>query len=547
MTSGLSAFFPKVGEKFNAWAKSTHAKIFLAMALLTCFLTIAAAISVISGFRHSIESYSKDIALRTASGVAEEIRRIDPSLKYRRETAEILATWANPESVHQIDLLRASSADGEDYIEVWATSKNRPEEVQKDDFEIRKAMEAGEERAELLATLSGQPIWRIYIPIADSKTGKPKALLRAYCNLDRWNVVWDRTLSLTIKTIPLALLVEFALLWVLTSHLVSRPMRKRLDAMKLLGEGDISARANLRGQGELEQIARHFDDMAADLQKISHERETLLSEIKSFNATLQGRITAALSELQAKNDELERLIERISLLREELGQQERLAVVGQLTAAFAHEVGTPLNLVNGHIQMLIGELGSDSPQRERLDTILAQIGRVGEIVRKLLGLAKPMEIRRETVELKSLLSEMQRLWTPALAAHKVQFQARIPDGCSLNVDRKQLEQVFINLINNALDAMQNGGSITLQVAKVGPDGWGFALSDTGTGIQPDILNKVFKPMFTTKPEGKGTGLGLPICREIIRAHGGEISIESEEWGGTTVRFTLADSKGADRP
>jgi len=527
------------GKKFRAWAKSMHAKIFLAMAMLTCFLTIAAAISVISVFRRSIESYSKDVAMRTALGVAEEIRRTDPDLKYRRETAEMLATWTNPESVHQIDLLRASSAEGEDYIEVWATSKDRPEEVLKDDSEILKAIEANRESAELLTPHAGKPVWRIYVPIMDNRAGKPETMLRAYCNLDRWSVVWNKTLSLTIKTIPFALLVEFALLWVLTSHLVNRPMKKILGAMKLLGEGDISARANLRGQGELEQIARHFDDMAAELQKNGREREALLNEIRGFNATLHQRVESALSELQAKNDELEHLMERISLLREELGQQERLAVAGQLTAAFAHEVGTPLNLVSGHIQILQGESEIGTQQKERLDTIMAQIGRVGEIVRKLTGIARPMEPKKERVAFKSVLNELQRLWAPALSARSVQFQAHVPSICTLFVDRKQLEQLFINLVNNSLDAMPSGGEIVLRANPAGPSGFHeFVLSDTGLGIPASIIGKVFKPLVTTKPEGMGTGLGLSICREIVRAHGGEISLESEEGRGTTVKFSL---------
>ena len=539
MNNGLGAFLPALGEKFGAWAKSMHAKIFLAMATLTCFLTVAAAISFIGGFRRSIESYSKDVAMRTALGVAEEIRRTDPGLKYRRETAEMLATWTNPESVHQIDLLRVSSAEGEEYVEVWATSKNRPEEVLKDDAEILKAMDSSHESSELMATPAGKPFWRIYVPIADSRAGKPKAVLRAYCNLDRWSIVWNKTLSLTIKTIPFALLIEFALLWWLTSHLVRRPMRKILGAMTLLGEGDISARANLRGQGELEQIAKHFDDMAADLQKIGHEREALLNEIKGFNATLQQRIESALSELKAKNDELELLMERISLLREELSQQERLAVAGQLTAAFAHEVGTPLNLVSGHIQILQGELGIEAPQKERLDTVMAQIGRVGEIVRRLTGMARPIEPKKERVEFKSVLNELQRLWAPALSARSAKCQAHVPSSCTLFVDRKQLEQLFINLVNNSLDAMPNGGEIILRVRLAGSGGfYEFALSDNGSGVPAGIIGRVFKPLVTTKPEGMGTGLGLSICREIVRAHGGEISLESEEGRGTTVKFSL---------
>jgi signal transduction histidine kinase len=379
----------------------------------------------------------------------------------------------------------------------------------------------------------------VYIPIQDGRPErKVKALLRVYCNLDRWNSVWKSTYSFTLKMLPVVLLLEFSLLWALTFAFVRRPMRKILMAMKSLGDGDVSARANLRGRDELGQIARRFDTMADDLQGMSQEREALLSEIQGFNATLQERVDAALSDLQAKNDELELLMERVSLLREELSQQERLAVAGQLTAAFAHEVGTPLNLVNSHLQLLIDEQSIDNQTRDRLNTIRLQIDRVGEIVRKLLGLTRPIEPKRELVHMPSLMEDLRRLWAPTLAARKARLQVRIQDDCLVRLDRKQLEQVFINLVNNAVDAMPDGGSINIEVARNRSLEWEFVLSDTGTGIPAEILNKVFKPMFSTKPEGKGTGLGLAICREIIKAHGGEIRVESLEGRGTTVRFTI---------
>jgi signal transduction histidine kinase len=107
----------------------------------------------------------------------------------------------------------------------------------------------------------------------------------------------------------------------------------------------------------------------------------------------------------------------------------------------------------------------------------------------------------------------------------------------VSADRKQMEQLFINLVNNAVDAMPDGGRIHLKVTPAG-EGWSMELRDSGHGIPADVLPKVFKPMFTTKPEGKGTGLGLPICREIVRTHGGEIRIESEVGQGTTVIFSL---------
>ena len=228
-----------------------------------------------------------------------------------------------------------------------------------------------------------------------------------------------------------------------------------------------------------------------------------------------------------------------ALLREELSQQERMAVAGQLTAAFAHEVGTPLNLVNSHLQLLQGQSDIGDKTRERLGVIHAQIERVGDIVRRMMDLTRRRGIQQEAVALGPLVADLQRLWSPTLAIHNIVFDWVAPDPCVLFVDRKQMEQLFINLVNNSVDAMPDGGRLHLS-AEPDPAGsrWLIRLADTGTGIPQEILSMVFRPMFTTKPEGQGTGLGLAICREIVRNHGGEIHIESEEGRGTTMSFSL---------
>ncbi len=235
-------------------------------------------------------------------------------------------------------------------------------------------------------------------------------------------------------------------------------------------------------------------------------------------------------------------MERNALLREELSQQERMAVAGQLTAAFAHEVGTPLNLVTGHLQLIQGQGDLPDKARERLGVIQAQIQRVGDIVRRLLDVTRRPQVHPDPLPLRALVEDLQRLWTPTLAAHRVAFEADLPEGCVLLVDRKQMEQLFINLVNNAVDAMPDGGQIRLSAGpteRIGPHpGWELRLQDEGQGVAPEHLGQLFKPMFTTKPEGKGTGLGRALCREIVRGKGGDIRVETELGRGTTMCFSL---------
>ena len=526
------------------WFTSLHAKLFIVTALLTSGITVAVAIQINRNLRRELESYSRKLALETSQAVEADITARDPTFSDPRKIEELLESLAGEgRAIFQIDVFKA---EGRDQINFVISSGDENTVDWKPG--ISTYMTIGTPTADIVPLVDSEGNvnrgWRVFYPIHSPKPGHPPiGLIRTYCDLERWEIVWEKNLQRTLYLLPPVLLGEFILLWVLLGAILSDPLKTLMEAMRKLERGDDSARASIARKDELGQIALRFNQMASQLQRASAEREALMEEIRGLNANLQDRIDAALAELQAKNQELEQLMERIALLREELGLQERLAVAGQLTAAFAHEVGTPLNLVNSHLQLLHGQTDLSDRTRERLGVIQAQIERVGEIVRKLLGHTRRPELRQEPLVFSSLMADLQRLWAPSLATHDISFRVIAPDPCVLRVDRKQMEQIFINLVNNAVDAMAEGGEIRLQVeadpsSKPSAPFWHFALKDQGTGIPPDILSKVFKPMFTTKPEGKGTGLGLAIVREIVRNHGGEVRIESQEGVGTTVIFTL---------
>ena len=522
------------------WFQSIHAKLFLVTALVTSALTIAVAYSIIHNSRQKIEEYSKQLAIQTSEAVEIDILQRDPAMQDPRKIKEVLESLAGLDrSIFQIDIFQRT---GDGQVTLKCSSADESEVEWGPGISSYLALTAPQ--AELVPLTTGSKAWKVYTPIRNPKTGRPAlGLIRTYCDLERWDMVWNANLQNTLRTLPLVLVGEFILLWVVIGIFVKDPLRSIMDAMRRLERGDPGARTHIRRRDELGLIATRFNVMATQLQRAGEERERLIGEVQDLNANLQQRIDEALEELQAKNQELERLIEGNALLREELGQQERLAVAGQLSAAFAHEVGTPLNLVNGHIQLLQAQGELPEKARDRLATIHAQIQRVGDIVRRMLDMTRRPQLHPADIALEHLLEDLQRLWTPTLSAHRVSFGWQAPPDCLLRVDRKQMEQLFINLVNNAVDAMPDGGSIRLkvEVAPKSPEGaarWSFRLTDTGTGIPPDLLGKVFKPMFTTKAEGKGTGLGLAICREIVRNHGGEIRLDSEEGKGTTVAFTL---------
>ncbi len=523
------------------WLRSLHAKLFLLLGLVTSVLTVAVAYSITRNSRRELETYSRMLVIEAAGTVETDILQRDPTFKDPDKLDQLLSSIAGPDrSIFQIDVFRRVGKGDE--VELVRSSGEEADVEW--GSEIGSYLSLKGPQATLVDLNTGNKAWKVYQPIHGHKPGQPAiGLIRAYCDLERWEVVWTLNFKKTLHTLPGVLLGEFILLWLILRMLISDPIEALALTMQRLEQGEASARAPVKRSDELGLIAERFNDMAIQLERAGREREALIQEIQGLNANLQDRIDSALSELQAKNRELASLVERNALLREELGAQERLAVAGQLTATFAHEVGTPLNLVTGHLQLLDAQKDLPDKTRERLQVIRGQIQRVGDIVRRLLDLTRRPQLNRQPQPFSDLLSDLQQLWSPTLTAHGITVDADIPADCCLDVDRRQMEQLFINLMNNAVDAMPGGGKVRLRAHpsdESTPEGlwWEVHFHDSGQGIPADLLSQVFRPMFTTKSEGKGTGLGLSICREIIRNHGGEIRIESPEGRGTCVVFTL---------
>lgn len=524
-----------------AWLRSVHAKLFLLLGLVTSVLTVAVAYSITRNSRRELEVYSKRLVIEAAGTVETDIVERDPGFRDPEKLDQVLDSIAGPDrSIFQIDVFKRVGKGSE--VELVRSSGD--EQAVDWGPEIGSYLAIPAPQVELVALNTGSRAWKVYLPIRARKPGQPSiGLIRAYCDLERWEVVWDNNLKRTLDTLPGVLIGEFILLWLILRMLISDPIEATVLAMEQLERGETGARVPVKRSDELGLIAARFNGMAVQLQRAGEERETLIREIRGLNTSLQDRIDAALSELQAKNAELAAMAERNALLREELGAQERLAVAGQLTATFAHEVGTPLNLVNGHLQLLEGRKDLPEKVRDRLGVIQAQIQRVSGIVRRMLDLTRRPQLHRKPQPFADLFEDLQHLWAPTLAVHGIAVAAQGPPDCCLDVDRKQMEQLFLNLMNNAVDAMPGGGTVQLTARPAEestPNGpwWELRFQDSGQGIPAELIGQVFRPMFTTKPEGKGTGLGLSICREIVRGHGGEIRIESTEGAGTTVVFTL---------
>jgi len=339
------------------------------------------------------------------------------------------------------------------------------------------------------------------------------------------------TTNLVLRNLVLmlaSLTVVFVVIHVFFLRNVRRPMREMVRVMESAEVGQLDVRVRAPRGDETGQLAEHLNRM--------------LDRIENFSTELAKKIEEATWELAQRNEELRRINEELFETQKKLARSERLAVAGQLAASLAHEIGTPLNSISGHVQLLARRKTSDEVTDRRLKIIQNQIENIVRSVKRLLAWTHRYELRIESLDLRSLLDESVILSSPALELRKIHTSTEWPeDFPQIYGDAGYLQQVFLNLINNSMDAMPRGGELRFRLRHpVNGNAREVAVEveDTGDGIAPEMLSRIFEPMFTTKRPGSGTGLGLAISEEIIRQHGGSVRVESERGRGTRFTITL---------
>jgi two-component system NtrC family sensor kinase len=234
--------------------------------------------------------------------------------------------------------------------------------------------------------------------------------------------------------------------------------------------------------------------------------------------------------------------ERRTALYHHVEYSNKLASIGRLAAGVAHEINNPLAIINEKAGLLLDlvTVGPDVEQRERLvaavDSILRSVQRCKKVTHRLLGFARHMDVKIETIDLESLLREVLGFLEKEAEYRNVTVGFEIePDLPTIASDRGQLQQVFLNILNNAFAAVPEGGKIGIEIKSDDADRVAVTVADNGVGIPKEHLERIFEPFFTTK-QGSGTGLGLSITYGIVKKLGGEIRVESTVDHGT--RFTV---------
>ena len=283
------------------------------------------------------------------------------------------------------------------------------------------------------------------------------------------------------------------LLWVFVQRMVGKPVSELVKATNIVAGGDLNYKIRISQRDELGNLAESFNDM-----------------------------TQQLAEVQLQ-----------------LYQSEKLASLGRLAAGVAHEINNPLTGVMTFSSFLLKRAGDDEDLRSDLEVIVRETMRCREIVKGLLDFARPAPATKAKVSVNEIVARTEAVVQNQLMIKKISFDCRFsPDLPEIMADRGQLEQVFLNLFVNAIDAVEENGKITVSSNYPRENGTGsiaISVRDDGVGIAPEQLSKVFEPFFTTKGV-KGTGLGLAVVWAIIEKHNGQITIDSEPGKGTEVKL-----------
>jgi signal transduction histidine kinase len=282
-----------------------------------------------------------------------------------------------------------------------------------------------------------------------------------------------------------------------------------------VARGNYDQRIIVSGGGELRYLAQKFEEMSQSLKE-------------------------KISQLAERNTELEVTLEQLKDTQAELVKSERLAVTGRLTAQLSHEINNPIHNIQSCLQTVLKRVDASSPDRELLEVAYEEVERMAKLTRQMLDVYRTSMLPLERVPLcvNDILQEVATLSTPALEESNIDLIQSLTDSTTeILGSRDKLKQVFLNLLMNARDAMPRGGRITIESRQENGQIM-VTVSDTGIGIPPENINRIFDAFFTTKSMVSGVGLGLAVSYGIVKQHDGTITVRSTPGQGTSFHLSF---------
>ncbi len=342
-------------------------------------------------------------------------------------------------------------------------------------------------------------------------------LERAYASIR------DRVIVSFFAIATLGFLLIIGVTYVMISNITS-PIGEMVAATRNITAGRLDREVRTGAPGELRLLADSFNTMLASLRQMK-------GDLEDWGRTLEEKVRERTDQVTA--------------MQARVAQAERLASLGMLAAGVAHEVNNPLGGILALTALTLEDLPPDHPDRHNLEVVLRQTERCRDIVKGLLDFSRQSEVTMQRLDINVVLQDTLALIAQQSSFFNVRIDRHLGDDLpAVTGDRSQLQQVFLNILVNAVQAMEERGTIAISTV-TSSEGREveIRIADTGCGITPDAIDRIFDPFFTTREGGRGTGLGLAIAYGIVTRHRGHIGVASTVGEGTTftIRLPVADS------
>ena len=382
---------------------------------------------------------------------------------------------------------------------------------------VASAIDKNKPRYMEIETESGPALGLLYPVSGETKNSRVVVGIIGFSRANK--EIMNRAQQLMIFSSVGLLIFILLILGLSYRWIIDRPLNLIIKTIDEFQKGQYINRIPIAHLDEWGQISQHFNIMADEIQDV-------MSRNLELNRHLEDRV----------REETLNVVQ----LQKQVADLKQLTALGQLTANLAHDLGTPLHSIGGLANLLLERGGWPPDVNHKLNLIVQQTQRLDNVIQNVRRATRLPEPHFEVLTIQQILSETLPLVEPFMQRNKVKIKVSIEEEIKpLYVDRYRIQTALMNIIQNALEAMPQGGEITVSAQSLSPASFeAVTISDTGAGMTPDMVEKVCEPFFSTRQDGGLRGLGLAIVRDIIKVHGGTMEIKSAPGKGTSVILTL---------
>jgi signal transduction histidine kinase len=392
---------------------------------------------------------------------------------------------------------------------------------------VEKVIHSGNRLTEIKATRGGKYL-SIVAPLSGDQVVLGAIRIRlSLADVEEAIAHFQKTVMLFSISTAIVFIVVGSFL--LTRYLV-KPLERLIEATEDITEGYVPKQLESTGSNEIGALSVSLARMSDKLREDKDKIDTYVKSLEESN-----------TQLKQAQDEVIR--------------SEKLSSVGRLAAGVAHEIGNPIGIILGYVEILRQQVSEGPHTNEPLERLEKEVMRIDTIIRELLSFSRPTTVSLQPIQANAVIKEATTIISHQKGFQGIKLKLVLDEALpTIMADERLLQQLFINLLINAMDAMPEGGDLSVSteyrsVSNHGPldytlpqDGVTILVSDSGVGIEQKHLEKIFDPFYTTKSPGKGTGLGLSVCHRIIESLGGVIRVQSIPGKGTTFAVILPVSQ-----